>query len=80
MLQNESLVLNANPVGHHSHALQLAKTLQQYLKVEIFDSVNDSITQLARNGQKIEAVQLAVRRLGLPLAEAKKHVDKLGQH
>lgn len=78
VLENEALTLNANPLTHHDQAITLAKSFQRYLNVPIADSIMDSITHLAQSGQKIEAIQLAVKHLGKTTQEARDLVEKIG--
>jgi hypothetical protein len=77
VLDNEVLTLNANPLTHHDQAFTLAKSFQRYLSVPIADSVEDSIAHLVQKGQKIEAVQLAVKRLGKTLSDERDWVAEL---
>jgi hypothetical protein len=77
VLDNKALTLNANPLTHHDQAITLAKSFQRYLSVPIADSMMDSITHLAQNGQKIEAMQLAINHLGKTLPDARDWAEKL---
>lgn len=74
VLDDRSLPVNSNPYLSKDQAMADAKRIQQMLKVEISDDVEDGIAYLARQGRTIDAVVTTAQTQGMTLTQAKQYV------
>ncbi|MBI4938437.1 MAG: hypothetical protein HY846_09545 [Nitrosomonadales bacterium] len=74
-LEERHIPITRNLYITKEQALRDARKIQQLLNIEVSDAVEDSITHLAQNGRKVEAVTLASRALGMSAAQALDFVE-----
>lgn len=64
-------------IGNDSLCIRVAKRIRQILKYPDRDLVIDSINEMIRNGQEIEAIKMLRKEKEISLAEAKEQIDDI---
>ncbi|MDH5668446.1 MAG: hypothetical protein OEY86_10580 [Nitrospira sp.] len=78
LLKNRSIPVTVNPYTSKEQAMCEARRIQQLLRVEISDNLEEGLNQLAQTGRTIDAVVVARQQLGMTLAQAKEYSDQAG--
>jgi len=77
VLKDRALPVTISSYASKEQALRDAKRIQELVKIEISDSAEEGLANLAQTGKTIDAVVAARQQLGMTLTQAKDHVNRI---
>ena len=76
MLKDRSVPVTVSPYVSKDQAMREARRIQELVRVEISDNLEEGLTQLAQPGRTIDAVIVARQQLGMTLMQTKEFIDQ----
>ena len=78
LLKNRSVPVTISPYVSKEQAMRDARRIQELVRVEISDDLEEGLTQLAETAGTIDAVIVARRQLGMTVMQAKDYIEQAG--
>lgn len=77
LLKDRSVPVTIRPYASKDQATHDAQRIQELVRVEISDNLEEGLNQLAQTGRTIDAVIMARPQLGMTLVQAKEYIDQM---